>query len=126
MRRIGDGSPLVSTGNATADAIRAAQLGNVFGHGDRRADRRSVVLAGSINPSYQLTDDVLLYASARAGEKSGSVQFDTADGSPQNVRPEQSLNFEVGVKSSLLRPQADARTRTSITRASRTTKRSRA
>ena len=52
-----------------------------------------------VNPSYQLTDDVLLYASASAGEKSGAVQFDTADGSPQNVEPEKSLNFEVGVKS---------------------------
>ncbi len=54
-----------------------------------------------MNPSYRLTDDVLLYASAAAGEKSGSVQFDSADGRPQNVRPERSMNFEVGVKSYL-------------------------
>jgi iron complex outermembrane receptor protein len=52
-----------------------------------------------VNPSYRLTDDVLLYASVAAGEKSGAVQFANATGAPQNVRPERSRNFEVGVKS---------------------------
>src|SRR5690606_5143081 len=58
-----DGSPLESTGNETADAIRAAQLGNVFGHrsGERLEERSTSWL---INPSYRLTDSVMLYASA--------------------------------------------------------------
>ncbi len=96
----GDGSPLVATGNATADAIRAGQLGNVFGlrAGDPLDESSYSWL---INPSFSVTDDVLVYASAGAGEKSGSVQFNPADGSPQNVDPERSLNYEIGVKSSL-------------------------
>ena len=37
-------------------------------------------IAWLVNPSYQLTDDVLLYASASAGEKSGAVAFDNNGG----------------------------------------------
>lgn len=96
-----DGSPLVPTGHATADAVRAAQLGNVFGSlPGEPLDEDSY--AWLVNPSYQLTEDVLLYASAAAGEKSGSVQFDPANGTPANVLPERSANLEVGVKSYLL------------------------
>jgi len=95
-----DGSPLVSTGNATADAIRAAQLGTLYGWRPGEPLHESSY-SWLVNPSYRLTDDVLLYASAAAGEKSGSVQFDSSDGSPQNVLPERSVNFEVGIKSSL-------------------------
>jgi iron complex outermembrane receptor protein len=95
-----DGSPLVSTGNATADAIRAAQTGADYGPiaGVKIKDD---AIAWLINPSYQLSDRVLLYASASAGEKSGAVAFDSA-GRPANVEPEKSLNYEVGVKSQLL------------------------
>ncbi len=57
-------------------------------------------IAWLINPSFQLTDDVLLYASASAGEKSGAVAFDN-NGGIANVEPEKSLNFEAGVKSQL-------------------------
>jgi iron complex outermembrane recepter protein len=94
-----DGSPLVSTGNATADAIRAAQSGADYGtvEGERIKDDS---IAWLINPSFQLTDDVLLYASASAGEKSGAVAFDN-NGGLANVEPEKSLNFEAGVKSRL-------------------------
>jgi iron complex outermembrane receptor protein len=92
-----DGSPLVSTGNATADAIRAAQTGADYAtvEGLRIKDD---AIAWLVNPSYQLTDDVLLYASASAGEKSGAVAFDN-NGRIANVEPEKSLNFEAGVKS---------------------------
>lgn len=94
-----NGSPLVSTGNATADAIRAAQTGTDFApvEGKRINDD---AIAWLVNPSYQLTDDVLLYASASAGEKSGAVAFDN-NGRIANVEPEKSLNFETGVKSQL-------------------------
>jgi iron complex outermembrane receptor protein len=95
-----DGSPLVPTGNETADAIRAAQLGNVFGFRNGEALHEAST-SWLVNPSYRLTRDVLLYASFAGGQKSGSVQFDTADGSPQNVLPERSRNFELGVKSRL-------------------------
>ena len=95
-----DGSPLVSTGNATADAIRSAQTGVDYGtvKGVRIKDDS---IAWLINPSFQLTDHVLLYASASAGEKSGAVAFDN-NGGLANVEPEKSLNFETGIKSRLL------------------------
>lgn len=54
-----------------------------------------------MNPSYQLSPDVLLYVSASAGEKSGAVAFDNS-GRPANVAPEKSLNYELGIKSYLL------------------------
>jgi iron complex outermembrane receptor protein len=94
-----NGSSRVSTGNATADAIRASQTGVDYGvnEGLRIKDDS---IAWLINPSFQLTDDVLLYASASAGEKSGAVAFDS-NGGVANVEPEKSLNFEAGVKSQL-------------------------
>ena len=87
-----DGSPLSdltalgTTLGATAAQIQAAR------------DTRSTTLAASyakvagvpvkgsalswlVSPSYNLTSDVMLYASAAAGEKSGSVQFNSSGGS---------------------------------------------
>ncbi|MFL6575010.1 MAG: TonB-dependent receptor, partial [Povalibacter sp.] len=94
-----DGSALTSTGNATADAIRNAQTGADYGpfEGVKIEDNS---VAWLVNPSYQLTDDILVYASASAGEKSGAVAFDS-NGNPANVDPEKSLNFEAGIKSYL-------------------------
>jgi iron complex outermembrane receptor protein len=91
-----DGSPLVSTGNATADTIRAAQLGAPYATviGEPIDDG---AFAWLVNPSYQLTDDVLLYASASGGGKSGAVAFD-ANGNRRNVAPEKTTDFELGVK----------------------------
>jgi iron complex outermembrane receptor protein len=61
------------------------------------------------SPTYKLTDHVMVYASAAAGEKSGSVQF-TSGGARANVAPEKTLDFELGIKSQLLRDtlQVDA------------------
>lgn len=64
-------------------------------------------IAWLVSPSYQLTNDVLLYASLSAGEKSGAVEFDTDSSSPDygqplNVKPEKAENAEVGFKSLLL------------------------
>jgi iron complex outermembrane receptor protein len=86
----------VSTGNATADAIRATQLGvpytTVIGEPiDEGA------FAWLVNPSYKLTDDILLYASASGGGKSGAVAFDNS-GTRRNVLPEKTTDFELGVK----------------------------
>jgi len=94
-----DGSPLVSTGNTTADAIRTAQTGADYGP-FQGVKIRDDATAWLFNPSYQLTDDILLYSSASAGEKSGAVAFDS-NGRPANVEPEKTLNFEVGIKSFL-------------------------
>jgi iron complex outermembrane receptor protein len=92
------GAPLVSTGNATAEAIRSAQTGADYAVDGLRIKDDSI--AWLINPSYQLTDSVLLYGSASAGEKSGAVAFDN-NGNIANVEPEKSLNFETGIKSQL-------------------------
>jgi iron complex outermembrane receptor protein len=54
-----------------------------------------------VNPSYKLTDSVLLYASYSHGEKSGAVQFDTVTGAPLNVDPEKVEDYEIGVKAGL-------------------------
>jgi len=94
-----DGSPLVSTGNTTADAIRNAQTGADYGPFDGVKIHDNAV-AWLFNPSFQLTDDILLYTSASSGEKSGAVAFDSS-GRPANVEPEKSLNFEAGIKSQL-------------------------
>jgi iron complex outermembrane recepter protein len=53
------------------------------------------------SPSYKLTERTMVYASAAAGQKSGSVQF-TSSGKPLNVAPEKTLDFEIGIKSQLL------------------------
>ena len=53
------------------------------------------------SPTYKVSEHTMVYASAAAGEKSGSVQF-TSSGVPANVAPEKTLDFELGVKSLLL------------------------
>lgn len=95
-----NGSPLVPTGNATANAIRNAQTGASYTaiEGDPIDDS---AIAWLFNPSYQLTDNVLVYASASAGEKSGAVAFEN-NGTKRNVLPEKVINYELGLKSRLL------------------------
>ncbi|MES1988840.1 MAG: TonB-dependent receptor, partial [Pseudomonadota bacterium] len=95
-----DGSALTTTGNATADAIRTAQTKNLTGTKNGQ-DINENSIAWLINPTYKLNKDVMLYASAASGQKSGSVQFDSS-GNPLNVDPEKSLDFELGIKSSWL------------------------
>lgn len=95
-----DGSALFSTGDANADAIRNSQLGTLYGDVDGE-DIDDGSISWLVSPSYQLTEDVLLYASVAEGEKSGSVQF-ASSGRAQNVEPEQSFDIELGVKSLLL------------------------
>src|SRR5262249_28062413 len=79
------------------DAIRAAQTGADYTtvQGVKINDH---ALAWLVNPSFRVNDDVLLYTSASAGEKSGAVAFDN-NGHPANVEPERTLNFEAGIKS---------------------------
>lgn len=64
-------------------------------------------IAWLVSPSYQLTNDVLVYASLSSGEKSGAVEFDSDSasanyGKPLNVKPEKAENAELGFKSLLL------------------------
>jgi len=64
-------------------------------------------VAWLLSPSYQLTNDVLLYGSLASGEKSGAVEFNTDSSSPEygqplNVAPEKAENAELGFKSLLV------------------------
>lgn len=97
---LADGSALVATGNATADAIRTGQLGTSYGpiEGDRIHDDS---VAWLFNPSFRASRDVLIYASASGGGKSGAVAFDS-NGVRRNIRPEKTTDFELGVKAGLL------------------------
>ena len=90
------GGALVATGNATADAIRAAQVGASFTNVQGTAIRDGS-LSWLVNPSFRLTDDVLVYASASGGGKSGAVAF-LNDGSRANVLPERTTDYELGFK----------------------------
>lgn len=98
-----DGSALTTSiaGDVGSNAlnVRNAQIKNLTSTKNGGLNETSV--AWLINPSYKLNNNVLLYASAANGGKSGSVQFDK-DGSPLNVAPEKTLDFELGFKSVLL------------------------
>lgn len=91
-----DGSPLVSTGNATADAVRLAQTSTPFNLIEGTPIDDGAV-SWLVNPSYKLTSDILLYASASGGGKSGAVAFDS-NGVRRNVTPEKATDYELGVK----------------------------
>src|SRR5450830_1514823 len=86
--------------NTNALAIRNGQLGTVYGY-VTPASQSNQSLSWLINPSYKLSDDVLLYGSGSHGTKSGAVQLG-ATGQLADVAPEQSLDFELGFKSSWL------------------------
>ena len=77
-------------------------------NGIRNANARTTALVSTeksdrsvswlLNPSYKLSDDVLLYASTAYGEKSGAVQF-TSAGALQVAKPEKVQDYELGFKS---------------------------
>lgn len=54
-----------------------------------------------VNPSYKLTDDVLLYASVSYGEKSGAANLGATPGKPLLIAPEKSTDYEAGIKTTL-------------------------
>lgn len=92
-----DGSAITPTGNATADAIRASQLGTDY------ATIQGVPIDDSsvawlINPNYKVNDDLTVYASVSYGGKSGAVAFEN-NGTPRNVLPEKTTDYELGFKS---------------------------
>lgn len=85
------------TGNALA--IRNAQQGTLYGYVDAGTASDNS-LSWLLSPSYKLSEDVLLYASASHGTKSGAVQLDN-NGARADVKPENSLDYELGIKTSL-------------------------
>lgn len=88
-----------------AQAIRDKQLINATGwiKGEAIDDN---LIAWNISPSYKFSEDVMVYASAAQGVKSGFIYFNgnaTTDViTVTNIKPEQSRDYELGFKSLLL------------------------
>lgn len=93
------GAALIPTGNVTADAIRLGQTSTSYGPNIGEPIHADSV-AWLINPSLRAGKDVLIYASASGGGKSGAVAFD-ANGGRRNIRPEKTTDLELGVKAGL-------------------------
>lgn len=86
---------------ASAKNVQSSTIGTTYTR-QQGTDISGSAISWLLSPSYQLTKDVLLYASVSSGQKSGSVQF-TSTGAPANVKPEKVTDFELGVKSLLLK-----------------------
>jgi iron complex outermembrane receptor protein len=65
-----DGTAITSTGNATADAIRSAQLSTTY-TGIIGDPIHADPVAWLVNPSFKISDDLRIYASASGGEIRG-------------------------------------------------------
>ncbi len=61
-----------------------------------------------INPSYKISDDVLLYASVSYGEKSGAANLSASGDKPVIIDPEKSTDYEIGLKTTLGRATLNA------------------
>lgn len=80
-----------------------AAIVNAFGGLFAVADERTVdSWSWLVNPSYRISDDVLLYASASYGEKSGAANLGATPGKPVIIDPERSTAYEAGIKTTLL------------------------
>jgi iron complex outermembrane recepter protein len=84
---------------ASANNIRTTTVGSTFATVSG-IPIKAYATSWLFSPSYKLTEHTLLYASAAAGQKSGSVQF-TSSGIPANVAPEKTLDYELGIKTQL-------------------------
>jgi iron complex outermembrane recepter protein len=84
---------------ASANNIRKTTIGSTYST-VTGIPIKAYATSWLLSPSYKAGDHTLLYASAAAGQKSGSVQF-TSAGAPANVAPERTLDFELGLKSRL-------------------------
>jgi iron complex outermembrane receptor protein len=99
-----DGSFLKATGNATADAIRLAQLQTPIAT-TPRAYVGEWSTSWLANPSYKINENLMVYGSASGGQKSSPVEFNTSTGAFIKIKPEKSLDAELGVKSLFLDKQ---------------------
>ena len=87
---------------ATAEQLAAARAirGRPRPYAEAELDESS--WSWLINPSFELGQNALLYASVAYGERSGTVSIDTATRQPRFTRPERTTDYELGVKSTLL------------------------
>jgi iron complex outermembrane receptor protein len=113
-----NGNAYYSARGATAAELAAAQGILTAQAGAKGPAFQSYEVAGAainatsyswlINPSYKVSDDVLLYASVGKGEKSGASLLDATGTNGLTapvgyaIRPEKVKDFELGAKSALL------------------------
>ncbi len=90
-----------------ADLVNATAVRNttlaLFTSGTNRINGQPIdtdMWQWQVNPSYKFTKDILGYFSASYGEKSGAVQFNPLTGLPDNVLPEQVMDYELGLRTS--------------------------
>lgn len=83
-----------------AKAIRSGRLGPEWTAPEQGFDQNSQNWL--VNPSYKVTEDLMVYGSVAGGEKSGAAQFKFGTGAVQNVKPEQVMDYEFGIKSTWL------------------------
>ncbi len=91
------GSALPATLAPARTAIVNA-FGGVFAVADEKTTSSWSWL---VNPSFKLSDDVLLYASVSYGEKSGAANLGATPGKPVIIDPEKSTSYEAGIKTTL-------------------------
>ncbi|WP_034157261.1 TonB-dependent receptor [Sphingomonas sp. ERG5] len=91
------GAPLPALLEPARTGIIAA-FGGIFSVADSRTTDSWSWL---INPSYKISDDVLLYASVSYGEKSGAANLSATKNKPVIIDPEKSTDYEIGVKATL-------------------------
>ena len=101
-------SQLIPSDLALREDLLRRQFGGYFSVSGKDS---SGAISWLVNPSYKITDEVMVYASAARGVKSGAVNTDarpiysgsTVVGSmPVITEPERSLDFELGIKSAWL------------------------
>ncbi len=91
------GAPLPAQLAPARTAIINAFGGLIGVAGKRTTDSWSWL----INPSFKLSDNVLLYASVSYGEKSGAANLGATGDKPLIIDPEKSTDYEAGIKTTL-------------------------
>jgi len=84
---------------ASLASFRAAVTGPSF---QVEGEESSGAVSWLINPSYRFSSDVLGYASVSYGEKSGAANLGARPGDRIIIDPEKALNYELGLKTTLL------------------------
>ena len=91
-------------GSALPGALAPARAAivNAFGGLFTVSDERTTdSWSWLVNPSFKLSDNVLLYASVSYGEKSGAANLGATPGKPIIIDPEKSTDYEAGIKTTL-------------------------
>lgn len=81
------------------NGISGGQLGNVYGDVGKKGFTQNSQ-NWLVNPSYKINKELMAYFSVAGGQKSGAATYNS-NGVSVFVKPEQVLDFELGIKSAL-------------------------